>query len=68
MVLDLFVGKTARPDFLMEELIAINQQPTQEEQDMSFGIKENVRDKIIKAVTRRVSFIILNVEAVIMES
>ena len=52
MVLDLYVGKTVPQDFLKEELIAINQNPTEEEQDMRFGNKENVREKILKAVRR----------------
>jgi len=52
MVLDLYVGKTVPQDFLKEELIAINQNPTEEEQDMRFGHKENVREKILKAVRR----------------
>ena len=52
MVLDLYVGKTVPQDFLKEELIAINQNPTEEEQDMRFGHKENVREKILKAARR----------------
>jgi len=48
-------------------LIAINQHPTEEEQDMQFGIKENVREIIIKAVRGPVSCIILNVETVITQ-
>ena len=52
MVLDLYVGKTVPQDFLKEELIAINQNPTEEEQDMRFGHKDNVREKILKAVRR----------------
>ena len=52
MVLDLYVGRTVPRDFLTEELIAINQNPTEEEQDMRFGHKENVREKILKAVRR----------------
>ena len=52
MVLDLYVGRTVPRDFLKEELIAINQNPTEEEQDMRFGHKENVREKILKAVRR----------------
>ena len=50
MVLDLYVGWTVPQDLLMEELIAINQHHTEEEQYMRFGPKDNVRDKILKAV------------------
>ena len=49
-------------------MIAINQHPTVEEQDILFGIKENVREKIIKAVRGPLPCIILNVETVITQS
>ena len=52
MVLVLYVGKTVPQDFLKEELIAINHKHTEEEQDMRFGHKENVREKILKAARR----------------
>ena len=68
MVLDLYVGRTVPQDGLQEELIAINHNPTEEEQDMQFGLKVNVREKIIKAVRGPVSCIILNVETVITHS
>jgi len=42
MVLDLYVGRTVPQDLLKEELIAINQHPTEEEQGMRFGQKVNV--------------------------
>ena len=54
MVLDLNVGRTVPKDLKMEELIAINQHLTEEEKDMRFGNKDNVRKKILilKAVRR----------------
>ena len=68
MVLDLYVGRTVPQDLLKEELIAINQNPTEEEQDMCFGMKENVREKILKAVRRTELFGILFVETVSTQS
>jgi hypothetical protein len=64
MVLDLYVGRAVPQDLVKEELIAINHHPTEEEQDMRFGQKENVRVKILKAVKRTVLCGILNVETV----
>ena len=40
MVLDLYVGKTVPQDLLLEELIAIKRNLTEEEQDMRYGIKK----------------------------
>ena len=67
-VLDLYVGRTVPKDLLQEELIAINQNPTEEEQDMRFGKKDNVVDTILKAVRRTELCIILNVETVSTQS
>ena len=52
MVLDLNVGRTVPKDLKMEELIVLNQHPTEEEMDMRFGNMDNVRKKILKAVRR----------------
>ena len=52
MVLDLNVGRNVPKDLKMEELIVLNQHPTEEEMDMRFGNMDNVRKKILKAVRR----------------
>ena len=52
MVLDLNVGRTVPKDLKMEELIVLNQHPTEEDKDMRFGHKDNVREKILKAVRK----------------
>lgn len=52
MVLDLNVGRNVPKDLKMEELIALNQHPTEEEMDMRFGNMDSVRKKILKAVRR----------------
>ena len=52
MVLDLNVGRTVPKDLKMEELIVLNQHPTEEEMDKRFGNMDNVRKKILKAVRR----------------
>ena len=68
MVLDLYVGRTVPQDLLKEELIAINQNPTEEEQDMCFGMKDNVREKILKAVRSTLLCGILFVKTVSTQS
>ena len=68
MVLDLYVGRTVPQDLLKQELIAKNQHPTEEEQDMRFGHKDNVREKILKAVRRTQLCGILFVETVSTQS
>ena len=49
MVWDLYVGKAALPDLLMEELIALNQHPTEEEQEKF----RNHYVKVHKALRRK---------------
>ena len=68
MVLDMYVSKTVPKDFLMEELIAINQHPTEEDKDMRFGHKDNVREKILKAVRSTLLCGILFVKTVSTQS